>query len=293
MKEEVNRRVPIGAGSHSKMGLCLLLFLCLLSFTSPSKAQCLQDSDIFHDGEKVEFDLYFKWGLLMTKGGGATMTVTSSEYENQPVWKSELLLYSSGMIDKFFSIRDTIVNYTTQEKPRLLFSTKRSDEGGYYQIDNLTYSYKDAETHVHAFRRNKNRIKADTVLVGGNCVLDILGSLMYARSFDWHEMEQSKHYHLQVAMGKSVIPISYHYEGQQIVERENVKYATRYFIVDIYDDAFTQSKEALEIWIGDDDNHLPIKVRAKLKLGAMEAYYKDASGLRYPLNSRIVVPRKK
>lgn len=292
MKEEVNRQVPIGAGSHSNAGRCLLLFLCLFCFIHSSGAQCLQDSDVFHDGEKVEFDLYFKWGLLMTKGGGASMTVSSSNYENQPVWKSELLLYSSGVVDKFFSIRDTIVNYTTQDQPRLLFSTKRSDEGGYYQIDNLTYAYKDEETHVHAFRRNKNRIKADTVLVGGNCVLDILGSLMYARSFNWHEMEQGKHYHLQVAMGKTVIPISYRYEGQQIVERDNVKYATRYFIVDIFDDAFTQSKEALEIWMGDDENHLPIKVRAKLKLGAMEAYYKGASGLRYPLNSRIVVPRK-
>jgi hypothetical protein len=113
---------------------------------------------------------------------------------------------------------------------------------------------------------------------------------MYARSFNWHEMDQSRQYHLQVAMGNSVIPISCRYEGQQIVEKENVKYSTRYFIVDIFDKAFTQSKEALEIWIGDDENHIPVKVRAKLKLGAMEAYYKSSSGLRYPLNSRIVVP---
>lgn len=292
MKAEVNRQVPIGAGSHSKTGLCLVLFLCLFSFTGLLNAQCLQDSKVFHDGEKVEFDLYFKWGLLMTKGGGATMTVSASEYENQAVWQSELLLYTSGMIDKVFRIRDTIVNYTTQHEPRLLFSTKRSDEGGYYQIDNLTYAYKGEETHVHAFRRNKNRIKADTLLVGGNCVLDILGSLMYARSFNWHEMEQGTQYHLQVAMGKTVIPISYRYEGQQIVDRGDVKYSTRYFIIDIFDDAFTQSKEALEIWIGDDDNHLPVKVRAKLKLGAMEAYYKDSSGLRHPLNSRIVIPKR-
>lgn len=294
MKEKgVNRRVQTEAGSRSKASLLFLLFLSFYSFTTPSKAQCLQNTKVFHAGEHVAYDLYFKWGMLMTKGAEASMNVSSSVYADQSVWKSELLLYSKGMIDKVFSIRDTLVNYTTQEKPRLLFSTKRSDEGGYYQIDNLSYSYIGDETHVHAFRRNKNRIKADTVLVGGDCVLDILGGLMFARSFDWHAMEQGKPAHLQVAMGKTVIPISYRYEGQRIVEHERAKYATRYFVIDIFDEAFTQSKEALEIWIGDDDNHLPIKVRAKLKLGAMEAYYKESSGLRFPLNSRIEMPKGK
>lgn len=46
-----------------------------------------------------------------------------------------------------------------------------------------------------------------------------------------------------------------------------MKYRTRHFYIDIYDDAFTQSKEAAEIWIGDDENHIPIKIRAKLKIG--------------------------
>lgn len=276
--------------SHSKRITLFALFFVL--FFSSLQAQCLQDSRVFSNNEKVEFDLYYKWGILMPKGGTASMTITSSEYQGAPVWKSELLLYTSGMVDKMFRVRDTIENYITKDKQRLLFSTKRSSEGGYYQIDNLTYTYKGEETHVHTFRRNLERVRVDTTLVGGNCTLDILGALLYARSFDWNDMIQSHQYHLQVAMGRTVIPISYRYEGQRIVERDNVKYSTRYFIIDIFDDAFTESKEAMEIWIGDDPNHLPIKVRAKLKIGAMEAYYKSSSNLRHPLNSRIEMPRK-
>ena len=61
---------------------------------------------------------------------------------------------------------------------------------------------------------------------------------------------------------------------------------------DIYDDAFTQSKEAAEIWIGDDENHIPIKIRAKLKIGAAEVYYKSSKGFRYPLTSRVEIKRR-
>lgn len=289
MKEEIARR---RAARYRSKGTICLIFLFFLGITQVTRAQCLQGTTVFSAGEKVEFDVYFKWGLIMTKGGSASITIKEKTYEGVPCWNSELLLWSTGMIDKVFSIRDTIENYIGKADQRLLFATKRSDEGGYYQIDNLTYSYEGEATHVHAFRRNRERVKADTVLVGGSCVLDILGALMYARSFDWNKMELSHRYQLQVAMGKTVIPISYRYEGQQIVEKNNVKYRARYFIIDIFDDAFTQSKEAMEIWIGDDANHLPVKVRAKLKLGAMEAYYSSSANLRYPLDCRVEIPKK-
>lgn len=291
MKEEVNHHHHQEWAAYDfKKVLCLVVCCCLAGIGN-LQAQCLQKSNIFSHGERVEFDVYFKYGL-MVKGGGASITITESQYEGIPAWNSELLLWTTGMIDKVFRVRDTIENYITQQQPKLLFSTKRSLEGNYYQIDNLTYSYKEGETHVHSFRRNLRAVRVDTALVGGDCVLDILGSLLYARSFDWNEMNLGEQYHLEVAMGRSVIPIRYRYEGQRILERDKVKFATRYFIVDIYDDAFTESKEALEIWIGDDKNHLPIKLRAKLKIGAMEAYYKEALNLRHPLHCRIEMPKK-
>ena len=96
-----------------------------------------------------------------------------------------------------------------------------------------------------------------------------------------------------LASDSGSVNISFRYTGQQIVERnETLKYRTRHFYIDIYDDAFTQSKEAAEIWIGDDENHIPIKIRAKLKIGAAEVYYKSSKGLRYPLTSRVEIRKR-
>lgn len=227
----------------------------------------------------------------MAKGGTASMTIKESTYQNTSVWHTHLLINTSGLVDKAFRVRDTMENYVTQIQPRLLHSSKRTNEGGYYQIDNLTYTYKDDQTFVHSFRRNRHSIKIDTMLVGGSCVMDLLGSFLLARSFDWNELTIGEPYALQVGMGRSMIKVSYRYEGQRVVERDNVKFRTRLFIVDIYDDAFTESKEALELWIGDDENHIPIRMRAKLKIGAMEAYYKSSEKLRYPLSCRVEISK--
>ncbi|MDR0749334.1 MAG: DUF3108 domain-containing protein [Tannerellaceae bacterium] len=293
MKENKHQAAAPAAQEYrfKRIIAAILILMAFVQGQIQGQVLCFDDATVFADGEKITYDLYFKWGLMMPKAGTASLSVKETTYQGAPAWNTCVLINSSGMVHTFFSIRDTIQNYLTKEKPRLLYSGKRTLEGGYYEMDDLTYSYKNDETHIHAIRKNLNRIKADTVLTGGACVLDLLGSLMYTRTFDWENFSAGHKYPLQVGMGKSLINVTYRYEGQRIVERDRVKFRTRLFIVDIYDDAFTESKEAMEIWIGDDSNRIPVKIRAKLKIGAMETHYKSAQNLRYPLTCRIEMPQ--
>jgi hypothetical protein len=296
MKEDKHQAaVPAARECHFKRIIVAILILTAFSQGHIQGQQeqgvCFNDATVFADGEKITYDVYFKWGIMTPKAGIATLAVKETKYQGVPAWNTCVLINSSGMVNTFFSIRDTIQNYLTKEKPRLLYSGKRTLEGGYYEMDDLAYSYKNNETYIHVMRKNHNRVKADTVLVSETCVLDLLGSLMYVRTFNWENFSAGHKYSLQVGMGKSLIHVNYRYEGQRIVERDKAKFRTRLFIVDIYDDAFTESKEAIEIWIGDDDNRIPVKIRAKLKIGAMETYYKSAQNLRYPLTCRIEMPQ--
>ena len=99
----------------------------------------------------------------------------------------------------------------------------------------------------------------------------MLSATMYLRSLDWSRLQMGDERPFLIAVGRDVVHAAFRYEGQQVIEREGVKYRTRHFYVDVYDEAFTQSKAAGEVWIGDDENHIPIKIRAKLKIGAAES----------------------
>ena len=282
---------PIGtavwAACASKLYICVF-FLCVASLTS-LRAQTLPLSH----GERVDYDLYFKWGLIMSKAGLATLSVKESEYQGAPSWHYNLLFRSAGVIEKVFRMRDTMDCHYSKE-PRLLFSSKRTNEGDYYLVDNLQFEYQGSgRIDIHSHRHTLKETKIDTMLMAKGRVFDMLGATMYLRSLDWNKMKSGESFPFQVAIGRERINISFRYTGQQIVERsETLKYRTRHFYIDIYDDAFTQSKEAAEIWIGDDENHIPIKIRAKLKIGAAEVYYKSSKGLRYPLTSRVEIKRR-
>ena len=109
-------------------------------------------------------------------------------------------------------------------------------------------------------------------------VFDMLGATMYLRSLDWRTMSYGAEFPFMIAIGRELVNARFRY--------------TRHFYIDIYDEAFSQAKEAAEVWIGDDENHIPVKIRAKLKIGAAEVYYKDSYNLRAPLTCRIVVQKK-
>lgn len=255
-------------------------------------AQTIPAKERFAAGEEVQYELYFKWGILMPRAGHATLTVNDTRYEGEPAYHYRLLFRTSGMFEKIFTMRDTIDCFFSPQM-LLLKSEKRVNENDYYLVDELTFSYRDGKTSAHSFRYTPTRTKIDTMLVSEQYMFDMLGASMYLRSLDWDEMKAGDEFPFHVAIGRDRINISFRYAGQAIVERsEYLKYSTRHFYIDIYDEAFTQSKAAAEIWIGDDKNHIPVKIRAKLKIGAAEVYYKSSKGLRYPLTSRVEIPKR-
>lgn len=277
---------------RSDIRLWLMSLLLLLAFIEV-KAQEIPVRHRFNPGEEVQYDLYFKWGLLMPRAGHATLSMHDALYENKPSLHYRLLFRTSGIIEKVYKMRDTIDCHFTPDM-LLIRSEKRVNENDYYLIDDLRFSYKEGKISAHSHRYTPTRTKIDTTLVADEAYMfDMLGATLYLRSLDWENLKSGDSFPFQVAIGRDRVNISFRYTGQQIVERsETLKYRTRHFYIDIYDEAFTQSKEAAEIWIGDDENHLPIKIRAKLKIGAAEVHYKSSERLRYPLSSRVEIKRR-
>lgn len=255
-----------------------------------SQAQCIPPNTVFKHGERVDYDLYFKWGILMPKAGLATLSVKEHTYEGQPGWHYQLLFRTSGMMEKVYKMRDTMDCYFS-DRSLLLFSSKRANEGDYYSIDDLTFEYRHPLVSARSLRYTPEKTKIDTTLTAEGCMFDMLGATMYLRSLDWKKMSYGDEFPFHIAIGRDVVKVSYRYTGQQIVERGDTKFRTRHFYIDIVDEAFTQTRAAAEVWIGDDENHLPIKIRAKLKIGAAEVYYKSGYNLQYPLACRVVVSR--
>ena len=112
-----------------------LIFLLLLSAVC-AKAQEISVRHRFSPGEEVQYELYFKWGLLMPRAGHATLSIRDAEYEGEPSYHYRLIFRTSGIIEKVYKMRDTIDCHFTPDM-LLLRSEKRVNENDYYLIDDI------------------------------------------------------------------------------------------------------------------------------------------------------------
>ena len=286
---DARRAAP--SGCRFKYGRIVIKAICALLFVANARAQCLPSTPPINHGETVNYDIYFKWGLLMSRAGEASLSFGKATYQGQSVSRYRLHFRTVNLFESVYRMRDTMDCYYASDYS-LLFSSKRTHENHYYLIDELTFSYPNRRTSIHSRHYTPTETKIDTTLtVRSGCAFDMLGATFFLRTIDRKKLKTGDTFPMTVAIGKDLVKISYRYQGQAVVERGNVKYRTLHFSVDIYDKAFTQTTAAAELWVGDDDNFIPVKIRSKLKIGYAEIHYRSASGLRAPLHSRIEIKR--
>lgn len=273
-------------GIIGKIGFWVVVFLLTGSFVKAQKTG-IQSSTMAH-GESASYDIYFKWGPIMPRAGDAVFTYNSDYTETGATSRYQLQFKTAKFFDNFFKMRDTLMTYYN-DNHRLVYSSKRTDEGNYYSVDELRFQYGNEHTTIHSLRYTPSVVKLDTTLTAIGEVTDLLGAIFYLRGLDRSKLQSGDNFPFTVAIGRDLVKVQFTYHNQSIVDRGRVKFNTRYFTIDIYDEAFESTKTSAELWVGDDDNFIPIKVRSKLKIGYAEVYYKDSSNLAHPLKCRIEI----
>lgn len=227
----------------------------------------------------------------MPRAGQGTTSFDRYSGVGDAGFRYRLTFETSTFFDAIYKMRDTLDCFYGRHY-ELLHSSKRTDEGRYYAIDELTFSYAGDRTSVHSRRYTLERVKIDTLLsVGSGCVSDMLGAACWLRTLNYEAMRVGNRYPLTVAIGRDLVKVSFRYQGKSVIEFGDMKYRTHYFLIDILDEAFEQKSAAAELWVGDDANYIPVRIRAKLKIGYAEIYYKSSANLKAPLSCRLETER--
>ena len=227
----------------------------------------------------------------MPRAGEACFSFIESILQGQPASRYRMIFHTANIFEAIYKMRDTINCYYGLDN-KLLYGVKHTVESGYDLTDILNFSYFGEKTSVHSFRYTPTATKLDTTLtVDSGHVFDMLGATLFLRTINRHAVQAGDVYTCTVVTGKDLIQTSFRYQGQAVVERDNFKYRTHYYIIDIHDDAFSETKASAELWVGDDDNYIPVKVRSKLKIGSAEVYLKSANNLMKPLDCRVQIKK--
>ena len=262
----------------------LLSYLFLFIFSACAEAP-------FQAGEVLKYDINFKWGPVMMKAGTANYTIQKSFYEGNPTCKTTLDFRTTSFFDGIFKIRDTLFSHINNDIEPLYHIRKINEGKTHFWEEVFVESYGKDYTKVRVRKQNTETVKFDTTLVSDNAGYDMLSIFTFARTLNYPELTYGQTFHISSFVGKDKVNVTVHFKGQSVITKNRyTKYKTYLLAVDIGDPAFNESKNAMEIWVSDDKNHVPLKLKAKLKIGAAEANLIFWENLKYPFTSEVKIP---
>ena len=264
--------------------LYLIFFLFLLINSIQAKELPFQAK------EELKFDIHYKYGLIMMKAGTANYYLTEGNYNNKKSFKTTVDFKTTSFFDKIFKMRDTLSSHLSEDM-QPLYHIRTIYEGSYHIVEEVFFnSFNKDYSEVRVKRVSGPKVSFDTIISSKNFGYDIVNILQYIRSFDYLQMK-SPVSNISTFFGKENVKITIRNEGQTIIEKsQTLKYKTYKIALDFTDSSFNESKNAIEIWLSDDENRVPVRVRAKLGIGLAEVHLVSWKNLKYPFSSEVIIP---
>ncbi len=250
-------------------------------------AQCPTSNSVFGDGEKIRYTVSYNWGPVWVDAGMVTFSVTNELFRGKTSWHLKGTGKSFASYDLLFKVRDYFDSWVDPESFRSLDFRRNVYEGGYTLLNTLTFDYNGKKVIANT-KSNNNPQRTDTLPMRP-CAFDMLSAVYYTRTIDFSDLRPNTKTLVTVLIDDAYYDIYVRPMGKEIVESTDGKrYRCIKFAAKMVQGTIFKGEEDVLVWVTDDANKIPIYIEAKIIVGTVKAYLKDAKGLRNPMSS--VVP---
>jgi len=271
--------------------LTILLTTFTLAFAQ-EQTECmpireLESDDLaFQEGERLTIVANYKWGIINTDVGEATMMLTKETFRDTTYFYSRAYAKTYKFYDKFFTVRDVYEGRFLTKNLRPIYFHRDINEGGYLMKNTFVFNQNDYT--INASVQRKTNPPKDTVLQGTACTFDFISLFYNSRNLDFDNFTEGQIIPISFVVDGEIYNISYRYEG---IENKKVsglgtfrcvKIAAKPVAGEVFD-----GKNELHIWITDDKNRIPVLIETPIVVGRVSARISKYENLKWPLTSKI------
>lgn len=179
-----------------------------------------------------------------------------------------------GGFNAFYKVHDVYESYVDKKGVFPWYFVRRVDEGGY----KLSQDY--------AFKQDKYKVdngegKEFKVPMG---IQDMVSSFYYARTLDFKNMKVGDVVEFKCFMDNEIWPLKIKFVGNEVIHIRKGKFNCKKFVPVVQKGRYFESENDVNFWVTDDNNRIPILVRAKIPVGTVKMHLVEWEGLKHELN---------
>lgn len=251
--------------------ITLLFQISILASLSGDEFRKLPNN-AFKEGEKLTFDV--KYGFVTA--GIATMQIPKiKRISGRNAYHVTFEVNSVPSFDIFYKVRDRYETYIDVEGLFPWRFEQHIREGNYSRDFSAFFDQ----------RKGKAKTTEGEYAIP-KYVHDIVSAFYFARTLDYSGMKKGDKIHLQNFYKDKVYDLDVVYHGKETIEVKAGKFDCIIVEPLVQEGGLFKSEGNIIIWLTDDDIKMPVRVKTKVVVGAIDADLTSYEGLAGPLKSK-------
>ncbi len=229
----------------------------------------------FQVGEKLRYRVTY--GLL--DAGEATMEVRSTTRKagNREIVHAVGTGRTLGGFNAFYRVHDVYESYLDKKGVFPWYFVRRVDEGGYKIKQDYTFKHDKSKV-------DNGEGKEYKIPIG---IQDMISSFYYARTLNYKDMKKGKIFEFKCFMDDEIYNLKIKYVGDEVIHIRKGKFKCHKFVPVVQTGRYFKHEEDVNFWVTNDDNKIPIMVKAKIPVGVVKMHLVEWSGLKNELSSKL------
>ena len=259
--------------------LLILFSLLMMHSTFPQEvAELGSDTpSSFQTGEWFKFKMSYS-GFL--KAGEATLKINDGIIDGKPVYHVVGKGKTTGAIRWFFKVKDRYESYFDKETTIPYKFIRDINEGGHTKKIHIEFDQENQKAHVHNLKHKTKRV-VDTK----PNIQDMMSTFYYLRNnLDVENLEIGDEIQLDMFFDMENYGFKLKFLGNDTILTEFGKVATLKFRPYVMAGRVFKEEESLTLWVSNDLNKIPLRIKADLAIGSLRADLEAFKGLKHPFN---------
>lgn len=229
----------------------------------------------FKPGEELKYIVHF--GPI--NAGTASINLARVIHNNEQLFYSKLVAKTIGLPDKIYKVLDTYESYFDSVTVLPVMAIRDIREGKYRKKNIDTYNHKNNSI----YSVNKGEIKMSSV------IRDVITAYYFIRNYDFNSLTKGDIITIDLLFDDELMTFRLHYWGKETIDARIGKINCLKLIPEMVDtkkvaekgNISPTPKDEMTIWLSDDPNHVPIRVKFDLFIGSIKADLIEYINLKY------------
>ena len=220
----------------------------------------------FRKGEEIDYKATFGW---FTVGKGKIKVQPKYHIvNNRQCFKIDVYGKTSGFVDWLAKVDDHWGSYVDTASFVAQRGIRDIKEGKHRMYEITDFDHVNDRVSVKAFSRKQGKYTDPKFYDTPNNVVDMISGYFFLRTVDFTKLTKGDTIKVQGFLEDTFYDLAVIHAGKETIRTKAGKFNTIKLVPVMPENTLFDGKDSVATWISDDENKIPVKVKAEMFIGS-------------------------